>query len=192
MAVNIPSWLTGQTIISPWRKKELPGDEGRETGLSTFLVISLRLVARVDSGNKICSHPIPAWTLFILVNNDKSLIIVNHFTYLDSNISSTESDINIHIEKKNRTTIHRLSTICKSNEREILPSCSLSILLYVCTIGTLTKCLEKKLDGNYTMMLHAVLNKSLDQHATKQQLYSHLLPISQTIQVRQTRHARHC
>ena len=33
-------------------------------------------------------------------------------------------------------------------------------------------------------MLHAVLNKFWKQHPTKQQLYSHLLPISQTIQVR--------
>ena len=34
-----------------------------------------------------------------------------------------------------------------------------SILLYYCTTWTLMKYLEKKLDGNYTGMLHA-LNKS--------------------------------
>ena len=43
------------------------------------------------------------------------------------------------------------------------------------------KCLQKKLDGNYTRMLHAVLNKSWRQHPTKQQLYGHLLPISSKI-----------
>ena len=32
--------------------------------------------------------------------------------------------------------------------------------LYGCTTWTLTKHLEKKLDGNYARMLHAVLNKS--------------------------------
>ena len=32
-------------------------------------------------------------------------------------------------------------------------------LLYGCTTWTLTKCLEKKLDGNYTRMLQAILNK---------------------------------
>ena len=36
-----------------------------------------------------------------------------------------------------------------------------------------------------------VLNKSWKQHCIKQQLYSHLPPISQTIQVRQARHAEH-
>ena len=31
----------------------------------------------------------------------------------------------------------------------------------------------KKLDGNYTRMLRAILNKSWRQHPTKQQLYGH-------------------
>ena len=35
-----------------------------------------------------------------------------------------------------------------------------------------------------------VLNKSWMQHPTKQQLYRHLTPITKTIQVRRTRHAR--
>ena len=36
--------------------------------------------------------------------------------------------------------------------------------------------MEKKLDGNYTRMLWAILNKSWWQHPTKQQLYDHLPP----------------
>ena len=56
----------------------------------------------------------------------------------------------------------------------------------------LTKRLEKKLDGNYTRMLRAVLNKSWRQHPTRHQLYGHLPPITKTIQVRRTRHAGHC
>ena len=67
-----------------------------------------------------------------------------------------------------------------------------SILLYGCTTWMLTKRLEKKLDGNYTRMLRAVLNKSWRQHPTKHQLYGHLPPIMKTIQIRQTRHAGHC
>ena len=38
------------------------------------------------------------------------------------------------------------------------------------------KYMEKKLDENYMKKLHAILNKSLKQHPTKQQLYAHLLP----------------
>ena len=67
-----------------------------------------------------------------------------------------------------------------------------SILLYGCTTWTLTKRLEKKLDGNYTRMMRPILNKSWRQHATKQQLYGHLPPITKTIQARRTRHAGHC
>ena len=67
-----------------------------------------------------------------------------------------------------------------------------SILLYGCTTWMLTKRLEKRLDGNYTRMLRAILNKSWKQHPTKQQLYGHLPPITKTIKVRRTRHAGHC
>ena len=67
-----------------------------------------------------------------------------------------------------------------------------SILLYGCTTWTLTKRLEKKLDGNYTRMLRAILNKSWQQHPTRHQLYGQLPPTTKNIQVRRTRHAGHC
>ena len=63
-----------------------------------------------------------------------------------------------------------------------------SILLYGCT----TWKLEKKLDGNYTRMLRAILNKSWRQHPTRHQLYGHLPPITKTIQARRTRYVGHC
>ena len=68
----------------------------------------------------------------------------------------------------------------------------MSILLYRCTTWTLTKMLEKRLDGNCTRMLGAILNRSWRQHSTKQQLYDHLSPITKTIQIRRTRHAGPC
>ena len=68
----------------------------------------------------------------------------------------------------------------------------MSILLYECTTWTLTKGIEKKLDGNYTRILRAILNKSWRQHPTKQQLYGHLPPITKTIKVRRTGHVRRC
>ena len=52
--------------------------------------------------------------------------------------------------------------------------------------------LEKKLDGNYTRMLRAILNRSWQQHPTRRQLYGHLPPITKTIQATRTRHAGHC
>ena len=67
-------------------------------------------------------------------------------------------------------------------KRSFFQAAVLSILLYGCTTWTLTKRLEKKLDGNYTRMLRAILNKSWRQHPTKHQLYSHLSPTTKTIQ----------
>ena len=67
-----------------------------------------------------------------------------------------------------------------------------SILLHGCTTWTLTKRMEKKLDGNYTRMLRAILNKSWRQHPTKQQLYGHQPPIMKSIKIRRTRHVAHC
>ena len=48
--------------------------------------------------------------------------------------------------------------------------------------------MKKKLDGNCTRILRAVLNKSWRQHPKKQQLDSHQLSISKTILIRWTRH----
>ena len=52
--------------------------------------------------------------------------------------------------------------------------------------------MEKKIDGNYTRMLWAVLNKSWRQYPKKQQLYGYLPPITITIHIRRTRHMGHC
>ena len=95
------------------------------------------------------------------------------------------------------TAINKLSIIWKSDLADKM-KCSffqavvVLILLYGCTTWTRTKRLEKKLDGNYTRMLRAILNKSWKQHPTMHQLYGHLPPITKTIQVRRTRHAVHC
>ena len=76
-------------------------------------------------------------------------------------------------------------------KRSFFQAAVISILLYGCTTWTLTKRLEKKLDGNYTRMLRAILNKSWRQHPTRHQLYGYLPPITKGIQVRRTRHAGH-
>ena len=127
--------------------------------------------------------------------NGSSLKLVDTFTYLGSRVSSTETDIDTRLAKA-WTAVDRLSVIWKSDltdktEPSFFQTAVVSILLYGCTTWTLTKLMEKKLDGNYTRMLRAILNKSWRQHPTKQQLYGHLTPIMKTIQVRRTRHAEH-
>ena len=102
-----------------------------------------------------------------------------------------------HGTNKGMDSYHSLSVIWKSDltdkmKGSFFQAAVVSIQLYGCTTWKLTKCMEKKLDGNYTRMLQAIFNKSWRQHPTKQQLYGHLPSITKTIQVRRTRHAGHC
>ena len=114
--------------------------------------------------------------------NGSSLKLVDKFAYLENSVSSTETDINTRLAKA-WTAIDRLSVIWKSDltdkiKRSFFQAAVVSILIYGCTTWTLTKRMEKMLDGNYTRMLRAILIKSRRQHPTKQQLYGYLLPIT--------------
>ena len=91
----------------------------------------------------------------------------------------------------NYLTVSKQMMLTDKMKRSFFQAAIVSIPLHGCTTWTLTKRMEKKLDGNYTRMLWAILNKSWTQHPTKQQLYGHLPPITKTIKIRQTRHARH-
>ena len=99
----------------------------------------------------------------------------------------TEKNIDTRLTKA-WTAIDSLAVIWKSDladkmKRSFFKAAVMSILLYGCTTWTLTKRMEKKLDGNYTRRL---------QHPTKHQLYGKLPPITKTIKVRRTRHAGYC
>ena len=102
--------------------------------------------------------------------NSGSLKLVDKFIYLGSSGSSIENDINMDLAKA-WTAINRLSIIWKSDlsnkiKHNFFQAAVVSILVCGCT--------------------------SRKQHPTKQQLYSHWPLISKSIQIRWTRHARHC
>ena len=83
-----------------------------------------------------------------------TLKLVDKLTYLGSSVSSTETDINTRLAKA-WTAIDRLSLIWKSDltnkiKYSFFKAAVVSILLYGCTTWTLSKRMEKKLDGNYT------------------------------------------
>ena len=117
--------------------------------------------------------------LHLLVCFDIVLWHINHCRLLNA------KSIFMHINSS-------ISDLTDKIKRSFFQAVVTSILLYGCTTWTLTKRLEKKLDGNYTRMLRAILNKSWRQHPTRHQLYGHLPPLTKTIQVRRTRHAGHC
>ena len=101
----------------------------------------------------------------------RPLKLVNKFTYLGSCVPSTENDINTRLAKA-WTAIDWLSVKWNSDltdtiKRSFFQEAVVSILLYGCTTWTPTKHMEKKLDGNYTRLLRAILNKSWRQHPTK-------------------------
>ena len=132
----------------------------------------------------------------ISILNGSSLKPVDEFPYQRSRVSTTVIDISTRLAKS-WTAIDRnrsygsqtwpIKWITVSSKQRVV-----SILLYGCTTWTLTRHMEKKLDGNYTRMLRAVLNKSCKQHPTKQQLYGHRTPITKTIRIRRTRQSGHC
>ena len=127
--------------------------------------------------------------------NGGSLKLVDKFIYFRSSISSMENDINTWLPKA-WTAINKLLVIWQSDlsyeiKRNFFQAADVSILLYRCTTWMLTKRIEKKLDGNCTRMLQALLNKSWKQRPTKQQLYDHLPLISKTIQIGWTSHVGH-
>ena len=96
--------------------------------------------------------------------NGSSLKLVDKFTYQGSSVSSTKTDFNTQLAKA-WTANERLSVIWKSDltdkiKRSFFQAAVVSILLYGCTTWTLTKRMEEKLDGNYTIMLRGILNNS--------------------------------
>ena len=79
----------------------------------------------------------------------------------------------------------------RQNKTQFFPSsCRVNTAVWMHYMDA-NKTMEKKLDGNYTKMPWAILNKFWRQHPTQQQLYGHPPSITKTIQVRRTRHAGH-
>ena len=100
------------------------------------------------------------------------------------NISTLKSSSLKLVDKITNLSVILKSGLTDKMKRSFFQAVVMSILQYGCTTWALTKCMEKKLDGNYTRMLQAILNKSWRQYPKKQQLYSQQPPIMKTIKVR--------
>ena len=120
--------------------------------------------------------------------DSSSLKLVDKFTYLV--FQSTETDIKTRLAKA-WTAIDWLSVIWKSDltdkmKLSFFQAAVVSILLYGCTTWTLTKRMEKKLDGNNIRMLQVL------EAAPHKVLYCPLPPITKVIKIKRTWHAGHC
>ena len=185
-------------MASSWRRKEAKGTPQKQsptpTTLMTWHYWRIRLIKQrhycivwneppqalasvsMHTRLNICYNQ----TGNITTLDGASLKLVDKFTYLGSSVSSTEKDIDTRLTKA-WTAIDRLSIIWKSDrtdkmKRSFFQPAVVSILLYGCTTWTLTKRLEKKLDGNYSRLLRAILNKFWRQHPTRNQLTATCLP----------------
>ena len=92
---------------------------------------------------------------------------------------------------------HKLSTIWKSKLQrsikiKLFISIVESVLLYGCETWTITKKLEKQLDGMYTRMLRMVIDISWLSYTTNIDLYNGLPKLTQKIAVRRLQLAGHC
>ena len=121
---------------------------------------------------------------------------VDDFKYLGSWMESTEADM-----KRRKAlawgAMNNMTSIWKSHmsrqvKLRLFMATVESILLYGCEAWTLTKALEKSLDGCYTRMLRAAMNISWRQHMSNEELYGELPRVSSKVAARRMELAGHC
>ena len=101
--------------------------------------------------------------------DDQVIKQVVDFVYLGSHAQSSEKDINTRIAKS-WTALNKLTCIWKSNlpdnlKRNFFKAVVESVLLYGSTTWTLTKAMEKNLDGTYTRRAQSPLVKTSNTSA---------------------------
>ena len=111
-------------------------------------------------------------------------------------MENTERDINVR-KALAWNACHKLKKIWNSSlsrniKVRLFTSTVESILLYASETWTLTKTLERQLDGCYTRMLRMALNISWKRHLTNRELYRGLPAVSEKIRKRRLRLAGHC
>ena len=90
-----------------------------------------------------------------------------------------------------------MNVIWKSNppddlKRSFFRATVESVLVYGSITWTLTSKLEKNLDGSYTRILRAALNKSWKDRLTNKELYGKIPRFSNSIKQQRMRFAGHC
>ena len=110
--------------------------------------------------------------------NGKDIKKVSDFKYLGSYIQSTEKYMNIRLAKS-WAALNKMNAIWKSRLPDRIKSNFFratveSVLVYGSVSWTLTKALEKRLSGNYTRMLRAILNRSWKDHPTDKEIYANI------------------
>ena len=141
------------------------------------------MVANID-------NPDPVYAI-----SGDSIDHVENFLYLGSWLKDTESDIKVR-KAKAWAACHKLKSIWSSNLRKsikirLFTATVESVLLYGSETWTITKRLEKMVDGCYTRMLRMALGVSWQQHMTNAELYGSLPKASSKMAERRLKLAGH-
>ena len=128
--------------------------------------------------------------------NGNILKQVNGFKYLGSYISSSKKDFEIR-KAQAWVACNKLHTIWTSGistktKINLFKTCVESILLYGSETWTMSKQLEKRLDGTYTRLLMRVQNINWTQHFTQEQIYGNLPKTSDVVRMRRNCFGGHC
>jgi len=120
-----------------------------------------------------------------LTANGKPLKKVTDFKYLGSWVDNSAKDIKVRKVQAWTATL-KLDNIWKSSlphrlKINFFRATVKSILLYVAETWTMTKELNKELDGTYIRLLRHTLNINWRQHIMNEELYADLPCISETI-----------
>ena len=128
--------------------------------------------------------------------NHTLLKMVSDYVYLGSYISSSEKDF---MTRKGMAwtacnSLHKIwtSNLSRDFKLKIFKAAIEPILLYGSETWTLSKRLEKRLDGTYTRLLMRVQHLSWKNHPTKQLIYRNLPPVSTIVKSRRVQFAGHC
>ena len=129
-------------------------------------------------------------------NNGRQLKSVTNFKYLGGWLMSTEKDFEVR-KALAWTACHKLSKIWHSDiKKEIKERLFLStiepILMYGAETWTISKIIQKRLDGCYTRMLRMVYNVSWKDKMKNVDLYGKLPPVSSKVEARRLKLAGHC
>ena len=132
----------------------------------------------------------------IKTKNGKELKYVINFKYLGGRMISSEKDFEIR-KALAWAACNKLRTIWKSNlkkemKRRLFVATVESVLLYGADTWTITKTMEKRLDGCYTRMLRMACNVTWRDKMTNEELYQGMPKISTKVAMRRMKLAGHC
>ena len=128
--------------------------------------------------------------------NNENIKKVDNFKCLGAWIDNIANDVKVRkaLAWKACNKLNKIwkSSLCKSLKLQTFLMLVESVLLYGDETWTLTKNLEKSINGTYNRLLRTVFNVSWSEHLTNRELYGNLPKVTDKIRERRLKLAGHC